>query len=101
MIRLKKIKSNSIFHGSSPQSNKYVYKRLEVLENITDVLAKATFNDLQALKNRINKPEEDFNILSHLKIMSSFSNVHTATMQNYMFHSLTLQVNCLYKFQFC
>ena len=40
-------------------NNRHFHNRLKVLENMTVVLAKATFNDLQTSKMRINDHDDD------------------------------------------
>ena len=42
----------------------FFHNRLKVLENRTLALAKAMFNDLQALKTRINGYDKDLDILN-------------------------------------
>ena len=51
--------------------------RLEVLENATVEMGKAMFNDLQALKIRINGHDEGLDILD-----KNFQHVLTLTSQN-------------------
>ena len=43
--------------------NRFFYNRIKVLENTMAVLAKATFNNLQALQTRINWQDDDLAIL--------------------------------------
>ena len=53
------------------------------MENTTAVPAKVTFNNLQALQNRINRHGEDLDILDQ-----NIENFMTAT--NDMFYKMTL-----------
>ena len=45
------------------KNDKPFHNSLKDLENMTGVLTKATFSDLQALKNRIHRHNEDLDIL--------------------------------------
>ena len=51
-------------HAEETYKNDRLFdNRLKVLENSTVVLARATFNDLQALKTRINYHDDELNLL--------------------------------------
>ena len=41
----------------------YVHNKFKVLENTAAFLTKATFNDLRALKKRMNGHDEDLGVL--------------------------------------
>ena len=65
MARIQKNKSKDTGHDNCYHS------RLKVLETMTAILAKTTSNDLQALKPKTNRHDDDFDILdkSHQHFM--------------------------------
>ena len=91
MVRFKIIKSNNICNGSMLQNDRHFHITMKGLENTIAVLVKAIFNDLHALKNKINEHNEDFNILDQniqnfliatndnfYKITKAYTNHHLA-----------------------
>ena len=62
MATLQKIRSNDLCSGSTINEGHF-HKRLKTLELQKKVLARATFNDIHALKIRINGHDEDMDVL--------------------------------------
>ena len=62
MVRLQKVKRIAHPWKHFTKMTNYFSQQTESFENTTSILVKVAFNDLQALKNRINRHNEDIDM---------------------------------------